>query len=200
MPKFHFNPLTHTYTVDGIKRLSVTQCLPYNYRGDNVAAMAKGSYVHEMCRLHLLDDLNEGTLDPALVPYLDALKLFLYESKGMGLQGVIDIKSGATHPCVELQIAAYIELVNNGYPRRFDETLNTHSVLLEEPFYHETYQYCGTPDIVIQNGSKVTQGHALYLRDNGTYKLETIPNVRRNFEIFLQFLNTERWKREKGLT
>jgi len=45
MPDFHaeFDPLTHTYTVDNIERISVTTCLPYNYRKDNTEAMLRGN-------------------------------------------------------------------------------------------------------------------------------------------------------------
>jgi len=148
-----------------------------------------------MCRLYLLNDLNERTLDFLLEPYLNALKLFLSDSKGMGITGVFDIKSGSPHPCVELQIPAYIELVNNGIS--FQESGSY--PMLEIPFFHPTYQYCGTPDIVISDGSKVKEGFALYLKDTGKYKLERINNLRKNFEMFLQFLNTEKWKRAHGL-
>lgn len=195
MAKFSFDPLTHTYTVDDMDRVSVTRCLPDIYYSDNREAKLKGKYGHEMCRLYLLNDLNEDTLDDSLRPYLDALKLFLSHSKGMGVVGVIDFKLGAKTDLIELQIPAYIELVNNGVALQESGSYP----MLEVPFYHPTYQYCGTPDIVISDGSKVKEGHALYLKDNGKYKLETIPNVRRNFEMFLQFLNTEKWCREHNL-
>jgi len=167
---------------------------------NNESAMEKGRYVHEMCRLYLLNDLDEENLDPTLVPYLDALKKFLHDSNGMGIIGVFDIKSGSPHPCVELQIPAYIELVNNGIPMYRDEC---HLILgvpsyCELPFYHSTYAYAGTPDIVI--GTKPhREGHALYLKDNGKYSLQTVKDIRKNFETFLCFLRAERWKREKGL-
>lgn len=35
-----------------------------------------------MCKLYLMNDLDEESLDEVLKPYLDALKLFLSDSKG----------------------------------------------------------------------------------------------------------------------
>ena len=157
--------------------------------------MQKGTYVHDMCRLYLLNNLDEDNLDPVLVPYLDAFKLFLLQSKGMGIVGCFDIKSGSHHPCVELQIAAYVDLINNGIPMSATES----NIILEMPFYHPIYQYAGTPDIVIFDKKPVKEGHALYLKDNGKYSLKSVDNIRKNFEMFLQFLNTERWKKEHNL-
>ena len=202
MPKFSFDPIRHIYTVDDRELVSVTQCLPKSefMSMDDDGPRVKGNYVHEVVRLYLLNDLNEDTLDGALIPYLDALKKFLSDSKGMQIQGVIDIKSGAKTPTVELQIAAYIELVNNGKSLSgfFDYAELKNNLILEQPFFHPLYNYCGTPDIVIGD-YPVKEGHALYLKNNGKYKLETIPNVRRNLEMFLQFLNTEKWCREHNL-
>jgi hypothetical protein len=203
MPKFEFDPVKHIYTSSSGQRLiSVTECLPKSqYMKNCDEACTKGNYVHRAVQLYLLNDLNEDTLDPALVPYLAALKKFLSDSKGMGLNScVIDVKSGVKVSTVELQISAYIELVNHGRPmndyiKEYD--IKEAVIWLEEPFMHPLYGYCGTPDIVIGD-YPIKEGHALYLKDTGKYKLETIPNVRRNFETFLCFLNSYRWSREHG--
>jgi len=195
MPNFTFNPEGHIYKVDGNQWPSVTSGLPYNYKGDNTYAMQKGTYIHYMCKLYLLNDLDEEYLDITLIPYLDALKKFLHDSKGMGIEGLFDIKSGSPHPCVELQIPAYIELVNSGIPMSAPESMP----VLEMPFYHPIHQYCGTPDIIIFDKLPVREGYALYLKDNGKYSLSPVKDIRKNLEMFLQFLNTEKWKRQKGL-
>lgn len=197
MPKFEFQAEGHKYLLDDRELISVTTCLPYNYRGNNTEAMQKGRYVHDMCRLYLLDDLDEDNLDPVLVPYLEALKKFLHDSKGMGIVGLIDLKSGAPTPCTDLQIAAYIELVNHWSVWLQTEWSDT--MMLETPLYHTVYNYAGTPDIVITGGKPVREGYALYLKDNGKYSLSPVKDIRKNFETFLCFLRTDRWKREKGL-
>jgi len=199
MPDFTFDPIKHQYKVNGIVYPSVSQVLPYNYKGNNTEAMLMGTYVHEMCRLYLLNALDEESLDPALVPYLDAFKKFLNDSKGMGIEGVIDIKSGSPHPCVELQVPAYIELVNHGIYMDGGTLDYTESkLLLETPMHHPVHVYCGTPDIVIGD-IPVKEGFALYLKSNGKYKLDQISNNRRNFEMFLCFLNTKKWMISKGI-
>lgn len=201
MPDFTFDHETHTYTVDGIRRTSVTECLPKSpHMKEDAYYSQKGKYIHEMCRLFLLNDLNEETLDTALVPYLDALKKFLKESHGMDIKScVIDLKSGAKTPCVDLQVSAYVELVNNGITKDFGKiTEYPQRIFLETPMFHPVYGYTGTPDIVI-GPFPVREGFALYLKDNGKYSLHPIENIRKNLEMFLQFLNTHRWKQEKGI-
>jgi len=195
MPKFEFISEGHKYLLDDRELLSVTSVLPYNYRGNNTEAMLKGRYIHEMCRLYLLKNLDEGNLDSALVPYLDAFRKFLYEIKGMDIMGVFDIKSGSPHPCTELQISAYIELVNHGIPQSAPEG----QPILEMPFYHSIYSYGGTPDIIIFDKLPVREGYALYLKDNGKYSLSSAKDVRKNFEIFIHHLNAYKWQKEKGL-
>lgn len=198
MPDFTFEESTHTYRVGGISWMSVTQSLPNVYYGNNTAAMEKGRFIHDMCRMYLLNDLDESSLDSSLMPYLDALKKFLHDSKGMGILGVFDIKSGAPNPCVELQVSAYVELC-----KQWDVWINTDmagEMILETPLYHPLHQYAGTPDIIISGGKQVREGHALYLKDNGNYSLSTIKNIRQNFETFLCFLRTAKWRREKGIS
>jgi len=182
----------HKYIVDGQERISVTSCLPYNYYKDSEKAKQKGQYIHEMIYLYNLGTLNEDNLDEQLIPYLAAYKKFRQESKD--IQGVIDVKSGSRHPCVKLQIAAYVELVNNTYRG----TLDFVSVS-EIPLFHNIYLYTGTPDIV-NSKIPVTQGYALYLKDNGSYRLDNhSQNLRRNFNIFVAFLTTHIWQKENGL-
>ena len=198
MPKFEFIPEGHRYLIDGNDWPSVTSVLPRSpHMKNNEEARVKGNNVHAMERLYLLNDLNEETLPEYLQPYLEALKKFLSDSKGMGLNScVIDTKSGVKVSTVELQVPAYIHLANNGLT--FGDCKLDGPMYLETPLYDPTFQFTGTPDIII-GPFPIKEGHALYLRDNGKYKLETIPNVRRNFEMFLCFLNSYKWSKEKGL-
>jgi len=43
--------------------------------------MQKGTYIHDMCKLYLLNGLDEEYLDITLIPYLDALKKFILDFK-----------------------------------------------------------------------------------------------------------------------
>ncbi len=89
----------------------------------------RGTHVHTACALLDRGDLDETSLDPVIVPYLDAYRRFLTESgtvwdlieqeiedQPLGYRGrldranrtsIADIKTGAPHWSVAVQIAAY---------------------------------------------------------------------------------------------
>lgn len=81
-----FDPEAHAYTVDGRPVPSVTQVLSIVHDfsmipPDVLAAAAEfGQHVHEACDLYDRGELDEGSLDPALAPYLRAWRDFLQES------------------------------------------------------------------------------------------------------------------------
>ena len=93
----------------------------------------RGTYVHKARHLYDMDELDEGSLDPVLVPYLEAWKKFrkdsgfvpidseirlyseIYQFTGKpdatgllnGLPAIVDCKSGTIEPWVALQLAGY---------------------------------------------------------------------------------------------
>lgn len=81
-----FNKDLHMYTVNGVQVPSVTQILePLNdfsqIRPEVLeAARQFGQHVHEACDLYDRGDLDWAALDPSLVPYVEAWKLFLDDS------------------------------------------------------------------------------------------------------------------------
>ena len=81
-----FDELTHTYmrSRDGAKVVGVTSVLSAAGIIDNTwahtDAMTRGSAVHRATELHDHGTLNEATLDPRIVPYLDAWKQFREET------------------------------------------------------------------------------------------------------------------------
>lgn len=98
------------------------------------AAAEFGTHVHAACHLHNLDELDEESLDPSLVPYLNSYKRFLGETGfvvtasevlvyhelmryagQLDFQGhwrnaswLVDIKSGVVPSTVGAQTAAYL--------------------------------------------------------------------------------------------
>lgn len=185
---------SHKYLLDGKELVSVTEVLPYNYTCSEFYRI-RGKYVHKTIELYSKNDLDEDSLDPVLQGYLQAYKKFRVEYKD--IKGIIDIKSGSPHPCNELQIKGYALLVNEGLLE--DGTKHEYGVLFERPFYHPQYFYAGTPDIVIVDKLPVTQGHILYLREDGSYKLDPVKDIRKDKGIFLSFVITYQWKKERGL-
>jgi len=113
-------------------------------------ALERGTYVHEATALDDQDRLSERSLDPVLVPYVAAWRLFRKDSGftpevieemayhetllyagtpdrigTMGKQRVIiDIKSGGLPPWVMIQLAAYKAIV--------DHTLLRYAVVLKK--------------------------------------------------------------------
>lgn len=85
--KLTFEEKDHIYRLDGEIVPSVTQVLgPVSqYAGipkhilDRAAV--RGNYVHTMCEYFLWGNLDESTVVPEYMPYLDAFKAFLKESK-----------------------------------------------------------------------------------------------------------------------
>jgi hypothetical protein len=139
----------------------------------------RGEYVHLACHLHDMNDLDESTLDPAIVPYYEAYVRFLrdtgfrvdesevpdYQATYMyagtldkrgilnNKHTIIDLKSGAITPSVKVQLGAYW-LFKGGY----------------------------------------VDCYSLQLRPDGTYRLEQVKDVRQQGQIFLAALAVYRWK------
>lgn len=145
-----YNAETHTYTLDGIRLKSVTQILKEAGLTDYSAIPADvlqraadfGTAVHDMTYLYDRNDLDMESLDPALVPYLDAWQSFLqvtgwetkaseqlvyskrylyagrFDRKGPynGKLTILDIKTGiknkATVKTTGIQLAGY-EIAHN---------------------------------------------------------------------------------------
>lgn len=109
------------------------------------AAREFGTHVHQACHLLNQGDLDEDSLDPALVPYLNGYKRFLSETGFVvtgseilvynqtaryagqldftgsfrGTTWVVDIKSGVVPSTVGAQVAAYqAALQSSMKPRR----------------------------------------------------------------------------------
>jgi hypothetical protein len=146
----------------------------------------RGSAVHLTCQLYDENDLNDDEIDPGLVPYLDAYKLFRretcfvpeqierrkiqaqYRFTGQpdrvgkvfmgGARAVIDLKSGQISAAAAIQTAAYFELT--GAPERF----------------------------------------AVQLRPDGTYRMEQYPirDLQRDLAVFHSALNIHNWKRSQN--
>jgi hypothetical protein len=179
-----FDAATHRYGIDGKPVPSVTQVLSMLDNWENVprdvleAARDFGRKVHSACALHNSGELDTESLDPLLLPYLDAWRKFLEESNvtlvasetrvmhhGFGYAGtfdallerrghrwLIDIKSGAVPVTVGPQLAAYAQAL----------------------------------------GSKVRR-YSVQLRADGTYRCEPYTSST-DWSIFLSCLNVWKWR------
>jgi len=204
MPKFRFDPETHTYYLDDVVIPSVTSVLPYNYHTarlcDNEEAMTKGLYVHQMIELYSQGVLDEESLDPVLRGYLDSYKK-IDGMLNMNCNNVWDFKTGSPHPCTALQLAAYVLLCKEGL-------LEDNSPLLPQKRYHEVrlyhpiYRFAGTIDFAwLKSESVIFKAFAIYLQGDGSIpKLEDHSmDFNKKIGVFLSFLTTYKFKKENNL-
>jgi hypothetical protein len=135
---------THRYSLDGATVPGVTEILApianFQMVDANIlnAAAAFGTAVHKACELDDRGDLDEPSLDPAIVPYLAAWRRFSQDhrvwwsliearvyNRQMGYAGtvdrfgtvdgepaVVDLKTSIKlHPTVGPQLAAYLKAI-----------------------------------------------------------------------------------------
>jgi hypothetical protein len=201
---FKFIKETHKYYYKDIEIPSVTSVLPYSFYGNaSEYNRDRGSYVHDMIYLYNMNDLNEDNLDPVLAKYVEGYKKFLKEN-GKLKNILIDIKVAVPQPANVLQLAAYALLIREGVTADGKKAEWT----CEEPLFHKTYMFAGTPDIVNVQWSGIKKDvivpfamHCLYLYIDGGYKLspDYSKDYRHNRDIFLSFLATHNWKKNNGL-
>lgn len=190
MSKFRFDPETHTYYMDGVAVPSVTQVLPYNFYGNaKEETRLKGEYVHKAVEYYNLGELDEETLDPVLIPYLEAFKT----AQASIVPGIWDIKSGSPQPVNALQLSAYKMLVTEGVTETEERVK---APAFEVRLYHPVYRFAGTVDIV----TGLKNIGVIYLQDNGKFKTtDYTKEHRNNLQIFLSFLTVHKWKAERNL-
>lgn len=183
MPELTFQEEDHIYMLDGVVIPSVTQALHaegfIDDRWFTEESSIRGTYVHLASHMHDMGTLDEDTLDPVLVPYLDGYKQFLDDTgfevlesevrqyhktylyagtpdkKGLlyGRRSLIDLKSGKPEAWVKLQLGGYW--------------------LLDEP--------CDC--------------YSLQLKPDGTYNFsEKIKDIRHQGQVFLSALVCHQWK------
>ncbi len=83
-PELSFDEEQHIYTFGCRQYPSVTQILQaegfINAQWYDDWSRAKGKFVHLAIKYYLAKELNEETLDPEIIPYLNAFKKFMAES------------------------------------------------------------------------------------------------------------------------
>lgn len=187
-----FDEATHTYRYNGNVVPGVTSILApltdFSRVPEHVlqAAADFGTAVHKACELDDLGELDEDSLDPALVPYLAAWRQFSAEHavswelieqpvyhKALGYAGtldrlglvdgllsVLDIKSSAQlYPSVGPQLAAYQQAADRPTVQRL----------------------------------------AVQLKDNGAYELKAYTDPT-DWPAFASLLTLRTWCKQHGIT
>jgi hypothetical protein len=178
-----FDPEKHQYILDGEVLPSVTQVLTAEGFIDRTFftdyGRERGTMVHKATALDDMGALDEDSIDPILVPYLEAWRAFKRDSR--------------------------IEIVN-----------------IEEPLYHKTYLFAGTPDRIGELNGKwaiidikhvslpwaalqlsaygildnltTAKRLAVELNGNGKYSVREYTD-RKDKDIFLAALACYQWKK-----
>lgn len=204
MTQFRFDREAHAYYL-GAERIPgltsvLAQVIDFSFVRDEVLARksAIGSALHLAVELDYLGELDESSLDPAVLPYFDGWRKFKDEQRahrvtaaeepiysptyrygctpdiwgatGAGDWFVTEIKSTTTiHPAVALQTAAQRQALAESLP-----------------------------DKVAATWFLKARRFALQLRPNGSYKLHEFTQ-RDDFAQFLALLSTYRWKQRNNL-
>jgi len=180
---FLFDREKHFYTLDGRELPSVTGILKaegfINTRFYDEWSRARGEYVHTMTHLYDQGELDEDTLDPQLVPYLEAWKKFLKESSFQ----VIDSEIPLYHP----------QLLYAGTPDKVGLLNDQLTILDNKSGTLESWVSLQLAGYEILKGSPHKRV-AVRLKPDGTYNLKEFKD-RQDRDIFLAALACYQWKK-----
>lgn len=185
--QIEFDEQTHTYTLEGKELPSVTTimkaCGLIDTTWFNEGATTRGTYVHQATELLDKDDLDEASLDPALVPYVEAYRRFKQET-GFVIDDIEKRVHNATYGYAGTldrtgifpndKIRSLID-IKTGQPAKW------HGVQLA------AYALCF--------GSEVLNRYGLYLSNTGSYKLERFKD-RQDANIWLACLTLYKWREQ----
>jgi hypothetical protein len=189
MEELQFEEEGHFYTLNGRRLVSVTQALSLvdDRRAVDPWYLERGTYVHRACEFYDRDELDLETVDPAIQGYVTAWTTFRQDS-------------GFTPDCVEVRLYH----PRHRYAGTVDRigTLNGLDVIIDiksgAPARVDELQGAAYWELARVNSIPVKKAFDLYLRDDGTYKLQPIENPKSLLYTFLAILTAYRWKEKIG--
>ena len=169
--RLKFDEEKHIYKWDSKKVPSVSNIIGATYNGDPWYGL-RGTYIHQMAEMVVMETLDERTLHPAISPYFEALMAFLDENPD--LKGIIDWKSGQPQKSAFLQLSAYKELWLNGIDQH-GRPLRKTQFQTEVRGYHPLLHYCGTIDLIdVPFGITDPSAYLVYLKSDSTYSVKEL--------------------------
>lgn len=184
-----FDPASHTYRYRGTKLPSVTTVLD-RYSGlehvapDVLEAAAElGTHVHAACHLFNEERLDRETLDPALLPYVQAWERFLTETGAVvlhserrvvsprhGYAGTLDtiVAWGKREPLIDIKSTTSL-------PR---------TVGPQTAAYAEAWQE--------MTGRRIRDRYCVHLKPDGRYALHKLDDPR-DWQVFKAALVVHQW-------
>lgn len=181
-----FEKETHTYRIGGQVWPSVTQVLDPLQQLDGIpadvlaAAAAFGTNVHAACHLDNLGELDEATLDTALLPYLTAWRKFQSDVGLVILASEKRVMHGGLRYAGTLDVVGLVrdarELIDIKSTAAIPRTAGPQTAAYAEAL--------GEPRI---------RRRVVQLRSDGTYRTERLTD-RGDFNLFISALNLWNWR------
>lgn len=191
-----FDGATHAYTVNNRRLPSVTQVMDStvtNYAGIPPAVLEYkselGRAVHVACELYDNDDLDESTIDPLVLPYLNAWKQFISETGFVVQENELPLHSdkyryagtldkfgelGGDFALVDLKTVTVLSPATGIQLAGYEQLLREHFKLR-----HSVPRY------------------AVQLRPDGTYRMQKYDDPN-DFAVFLACLQINNFKVKHG--
>lgn len=187
MPSLIYAADDHTYRLDGVLLPSVTRILAASglspvYTGDPWYG-DRGTAVHAATWLDDQGTLNESTVDPRIVGYVEAWRRFRRESGFTPIGGETPLH----HP---LHLYA-------GTPDRWDASLLIDAKTSKEAPWH-ILQRAAYRELLKQAGVKIKRDICVYLSADGRYTTSKDSSTPQNLSVFLSGLTIHKWKEQYG--
>ena len=190
---FRFDEESHTYFLGDRKLPSVTQILRgagmlyYPASPSSEYHMERGTLVHKATEMIDKGTLDWDTLDETLRPYCEAYANFC---STVNMADIILSEKPMYHP----------RYLFAGKPDRVIQMNGLRSLIdIKSGSPHPATKiqisaYCE----LVQANEKIPfiKGFSLYLRDDGTYRLDEIGDMKRHFQTFIAALSVVRWREE----
>lgn len=188
-----FDAATHTYRIDGAVVPSVTQLLRpmQNFDGIDPAVLeAKrelGTFVHKACELDDEDDLDEDSLDPVILGYVQGWRKFKRETGALVLQSERQLCNRALGFAGTLDRVAELHHLNA--PSRWLLDIKTSA----EIDAWVGVQLAGYRLLLESNGDHVDALAAVQLFPDGKYALYRFGHPD-DVRCFMSLLSIHHWK------
>lgn len=187
MPNLTYSDADHIYRLDGVVIPSVTQTLetagiiqPYTgdpWYGD------RGTAVHAATWLDDQGVLDEATVDPHIVGFVEAWRRFRRESGFTPVGGEMPLHH---------TLHRYA-----GTPDRWDISLLTDIKTGKEAHWH-ILQRAAYRELLKQAGVKIRRDCCVYLSADGRYTTSKQSSTQQDLSVFLSALTVHRWRESHG--
>jgi len=190
---------THTYYVDGLPVPGVTRVIEPLADFDKVPrevldrAAKRGTAVHLATQLDDEDDLDEDSLDPVLIPYLEAWRKFRRE-QDVQIEGVENRVYHQRH-----RYAGTYDRIGR-ILKQSDELAVIDIKAVAKLFPHigvQTAAYQAALNSARKKADHVTRRYAVQLKPDGTYRLEEYSDEA-DLSVFLGLLQVHNWRQRHG--